>query len=298
MKIEKYKPYVCGIMMAFVFGLTFLFTKRGLAYMPPMLLLSCRFLIAACFMTILLLCGKIQIHFRNKPIYRVVILALFYPFLSFLFEINGLQRTSTAQAGIMVSLMPVFVALLSAFFLQEHQNKKQWFFIICSVIGVWITIVFSKQKESETQRGLWLLLCATFAGSVYNILSRKNAKDFTPIEITFVMIWLGAVFFTCIFLYQTRSLSAYCIVVQEPMVLFSMLYLGIAASVLAFFCMNYMLAKLPATNVCIFNNMATVISILAGVIILQEKMYWFQVLGGVLMIVGVWGTNYYERKTS
>lgn len=300
MEMKKYYPYVCGMIMAFVFGLTFLFSKTGLAYMSPMMLLSCRFLIAAVFMSILLLCRIIHVDFRSKPVYRVVILSVFYPMISFLFETVGLQWTSTAQAGIMVSLMPVFVAFLGFFFLKERQNKKQIFFIVCSVIGVLVTIIFSKQGEDGTQKGLLLLLCSIIAGSVYNILSRKNAVIFTPIEITFVMIWLGAIFFTAIFFWQAIHdggiVTAYKVVLQEPAAVFSVVYLGVFASVLAFFCMNYMLGKLPAANACIFNNMATVISIFAGILFLHEKMYWYQIVGGILIITGVWGTNYYEEK--
>lgn len=300
METKKYYPYICGMIMAFVFGLTFLFSKTGLAYMSPMMLLSCRFFIAAVFMSMLLLCGIIHVDFRGKPVYRVVVLSVFYPMISFLFETVGLQWTSTAQAGIMVSLMPVFVAFLGAFFLKERQNKKQIFFIFCSVIGVLVTIIFSKQGEDGTQKGLLLLLCSIVAGSVYNILSRKNAAIFTPVEITFIMIWLGAIFFTAIFLWQAMHSSgiaaAYKMVLQEPTAIFSVVYLGIFASVLAFFCMNYMLGKLPAANACIFNNMATVISIFAGILVLHEKMHWYQMVGGILIISGVWGTNYYEGK--
>ncbi|WP_394266889.1 EamA family transporter, partial [Anaerotignum sp.] len=90
--------------------------------------------------------------------------------------------------------------------------------------------------------------------------------------------------------------TAYKMVLQEPTAIFSVVYLGIFASVLAFFCMNYMLGKLPAANACIFNNMATVISIFAGILVLHEKMHWYQMVGGILIISGVWGTNYYEGK--
>lgn len=75
----------------------------------------------------------------------------------------------------------------------------------------------------------------------------------------------------------------------------SVLYLGIFASVIAFFAMNYMLANLPAVNASVFSNLATVISILAGVVIAHESLYWYQIAGGALIISGVVGTNFFNN---
>ncbi len=36
----------------------------------------------------------------------------------------------------------------------------------------------------------------------------------------------------------------------------------------------------------------------AGVTIRNEPFYWFHLLGGLLIIIGVWGTNYYENYSS
>ena len=60
--------------------------------------------------------------------------------------------------------------------------------------------------------------------------------------------------------------------------------------------MNYMLANLKAANASVFFNLATVISIIAGVVIMREHLYWYQIVGGVCIIVSVWGTNYYENR--
>jgi drug/metabolite transporter (DMT)-like permease len=57
-----------------------------------------------------------------------------------------------------------------------------------------------------------------------------------------------------------------------------------------------MLSKLEAAQVAVFGNLVTVISIFAGIIILNEQFKWFHVVGSVLILAGVWGTNRYKAK--
>ncbi len=298
---QKLSPYLAGIVMCLIFGLSFLFSKQGLADLTPMILLSYRFGIAALILTILLLFGLIKVDFKGKPIKGVLLLSVFYPVMAFIFEANGLRFTTTSQAGIMVSLMPIFVSLLGVVILKEKPAAVQWGFILSSVIGVLITVVFAKSSGEEGSFfGILLLLISITGGSTQNVLSRKYSKYFTSVEITFVMIWLGAIVFNVIAVVQGLVRGNLTEMYQAPFrsasAMQAVVYLGALASVVAFFCMNYMLSKMKAANAAVFDNLATVISILAGVLWLHEALHWYQILGGVFIIAGVWGTNYYENR--
>lgn len=76
----------------------------------------------------------------------------------------------------------------------------------------------------------------------------------------------------------------------------ALLFLAGAASVFGFFCTNFALQKIAASQYAVFNNDSTVVSILAGVLFLREEMQWYQWLGGGLIILGVWGTNYFRQE--
>lgn len=298
---KKAVPYLAGLAMAIIFGLSFLFSKQGLEDLTPLVLLSCRFVTAALVLTALRLLGAVKIDLRGKPVGGVLLLSAFYPLGSFIFETTGLQYTSTSQAGIMVSLVPILVSVLGMLILSERPSRAQWVFIASSVAGVFITMIFAgSQGERGTFTGLTLLLISALGGSVQNVLSRKYSQYFTPVEITYAMIWLGAIFFS--FLAAAQGLlsgslrESYGAVLHSQGALTAVLYLGVFASVAAFFCMNFMLSRLKAANAAVFTNLATVISILAGVMALGEQFRWYQAVGGVFIILGVWGTNYFEVK--
>jgi len=72
------------------------------------------------------------------------------------------------------------------------------------------------------------------------------------------------------------------------------LYLGILSSVVAYFLANYTLSKIEASRSAVFANISTIVSIVAGVVVLHESFQVYHVIGSIMILVGVWGTNYYK----
>ncbi|MFW5786938.1 MAG: EamA family transporter, partial [Halanaerobiales bacterium] len=91
------------------------------------------------------------------------------------------------------------------------------------------------------------------------------------------------------------GLRGYLTPLGQKNVLIPVLYLGLLASIVAFFMMNFTLSRIKAFQSAVFANLTTVISIVAGVMFRNEPFYWFQVVGAIMIIVGVWGTNYYGK---
>ncbi|MEA4846727.1 MAG: DMT family transporter [Clostridiaceae bacterium] len=297
---ENWKAYLSGTVMSIIFGLTFLFTKEGLRYLSPMVLLAYRFGIAAVILTLLLLLKIVKVDYHGKPIKKVIILSVFYPVISFIFETTGVNYVSVSQAGIMVSLMPIFVMILGMLMLKENPSGIQKLFIAASIAGVIITVAFVKSSgENSNFIGIILLMVSIMSSSMNNVLSRKCSRYFTVVEITFAMLWVGTVFFFLVSVVQGIMkhdfYNRFIVPMYEIRSITAVLYLGLLASVIAFFAMNYMLSKLPVVNASGFSNLSTVISILAGVIIMHETLHWYQIAGGALIISGVIGTNYFSN---
>ncbi|HYF83800.1 MAG TPA: DMT family transporter [Clostridia bacterium] len=299
-KYQAYLPYLAGLVMALIFGLSFMFTKQALETLPTTLLLAYRFALAAILLTLLWLFGAIKVSYKNKPLKELLLLSLFQPIAYFIFETTGVKLTSSSEAGIMIALIPVVVTIFAAIFLKEKPGRAQLFFILASVLGVVFIVLMSGSNSSAGHYAGILSLCgAVLAAGVYNILSRKLSSSFTPVEITFVMMWTGAVVFNMISAVTgviNGNLDKYISSLGSASTLVPVLYLGTLSSVCAFFMVNYMLSKLPASNSSVFSNLTTVISIIAGVLIRHEAFHWYQLAGGIIIILGVWGTNRYKPQ--
>lgn len=300
MSNRRILPYLAGIVFSTIFGFSFMFTKTALNEVEPFHLLGFRFAFSAIILTILQVLGIIKINFKGKKLNILLLLSFFQPVTYFICETIGVKMTSSSEAGMMIALIPVFVAVLAIFFLKEIPTLAQMFFIIVSVSGViFINTMKGSLELSSSILGILMLLGAVISAAIYNILSRKSSLTFKSVEITFIMMWVGTIVFNAIAIGQhinNNNLSKYLSPLTNLQVLPSLLYLGVLSSVIAFFMLNYTLSKLEASRASVFANLTTIVSILAGVIILNEDFYWFHIVGGVMILAGVWGTNYFGNK--
>lgn len=260
--------------------------------MKPFELLAHRFTLATLLLIILILTKTIKIRFSLALIRDLFPLATFQPLLYFLGETYGVKLTSASESGLIISLVPVAVTLLGVFILKERVRLHQWLLVLLSVSGV-VLIVLSSSGYSFGKHllGIVFLLLAVFAAAVYNILSRKSSRIYSPIEITVVMMVMAAIFFNCLHWLTIKPHEAYFAALLNRNSLIALLYLGIASSVGAFFLMNYMLKKMPAFQVATFVNLTTVISVLAGVLFRNESFSIYHIIGGILILGGVGGVN-------
>ncbi|SHH22143.1 Threonine/homoserine efflux transporter RhtA [Thermosipho atlanticus DSM 15807] len=286
-----FKVIISGISMSFIFGLSFLFTKNALDYTSPMNFIAIRFSIASFFMLTLL--SLKLIRFQKKNYFKLLIVALFQPILYFLFETSGLVFVPSSEAGILIASIPIFITFLTPFVLKEKIKKINFLFVFTSFFGVVIIIGFNSLKGNI--KGDLLILGAVFSAVFYNFTSRKFSKEFEPIEITSFMMFTGAIFFNILaFLRKELDYTA----LTNTHVLISAVYLGILSSSIAFFLVNYMLSKVSPAQSSIFANLTTVISVFAGAIFRNEQISFNHIIGMILIILGVWGVNYYNYRFS
>ena len=299
---ENYGVYTAVTLASVFFGLSFLFTSVALKVNNGNVfeVLAFRFLFAYVIYKILaavniVILRKEKIKLNNKKIW---VLSILYPILYFLSEVFGVKLTSSSETGLIVALMPVFIAVLASVFLGEKLDFLQYIFIIISVTGV-VLINLENFSAKGNFWGLGILLAGVFIASVYNILARSLSLEYTPSEISYFMIRTGAVFFSLILLIskiKENKLSFYFVSLQNPYFLISMLYLSIFSSVLAFFLVNYSLSKLEAAKVSAFYNLSTVISVAAGVFILKEEFSLLKFSGMIIIITGVYGISVYKKR--
>lgn len=293
-------PILSGILTSLIFGLSFLFSKKALNIVEPFTLLSFRFLVAFLIMSIFMFCGIIKTNFKGKNLKNLLILGLMQPIMYFIFETFGIQFSSSSQAGLMIALIPIIVTILSAYTLKEIPSKLQCAFIFLSVSGVVFIVLMNGSSSSKgSLLGIFLLLGAVFSAAVFNILSRKFSKEFSPMELTYSIMAMGTLFFNFVSIYnhiRSNTLTQYFSPLKNRNFLMSIAYLGVLSSLVAFFLINFILSRIEASKSSVFANLSTIVSIIAGVILLHESFKLYHLIGSILILLGVWGTNYFSSK--
>jgi len=293
------KAHLGSLLFAVIFGFTFMFSKVVLESVSPFGLMAYRFLWAIITIETLRQLKVIKVRFHKKFIKPIFTVIIFQPILYFLFEIYGLNLISSAEAGMMIALIPVFVAILSSIILKEAPTRFQVLFIGLSVFGIIFIQLGDLTRSSSEFLGFILMLLAVISASLFNIASRSASKVLNPAEITYFMMLTGAVIFNLLYLFElglNNTLASYFTSLTQPSVILPLLYLGIVASIGGFFLVNFALKNLPAHISSMYANLATVVSIAAGALILSEAITLFHIIGSLMIMGGVYGTVRVQQK--
>lgn len=292
--------YAAAIGHTFITGLSFMFSKIGLGYSTPWDLLAFRF--TASFIAIMIPVAFKWISFdlsRDK-IKKIIPLALFYPLSFFALQTFGLQYLSSSEASILLASMPVFTLLLAAYFLKEQTSLLQKISVMVSVAGViFITVSKGASLDFSNIKGITMILLSALSFSVYSILVKKLAGKFTILEMSYVMIIISFIFFNTMSLGRhllNGTAGSFFSPLSEPGFIAAFVYLGVLSSLVTSLLTNFALSKIDASRMCVFTNLSTVISIIAGVVFLKENIYFYHLIGSLMIIGGVIGTNCFCKR--
>jgi drug/metabolite transporter (DMT)-like permease len=295
MKERRLSGIAAAIGSNLIFGFSFLFSRTALTRgVPVATLLGLRFLVAFLAMTLLVLVGVLRVDFRGKRLVRLLPLVLIQPVLYFVCESFGIRMTSSSEAGIIIALLPIVSLILAALFLRERQTGGRVAFVLLSIAGAVLIVLGSGSAPSFSLLGTVLLFGAVLSAAVFNLLSRHLSETFTGVEMTYAMMATGTLVFGVAAVVETAAdsgLPALAVQLSDPVILLSLGYLGLLSSVAAFILLHRAVEGLGAARTASFANLATVVSIAAGTLVLHESLAWYHFVGSGLILVGVWGAN-------
>ncbi len=291
--------YMLAVLNAAIIGFSFLFTKMALEFSGPLDTLAFRFAGSFIVMSVPVACGWVKLSYRGKPLHRVLLLAAMYPLGFFTLQVFGLQHATSAEGGILYSFTPVVTLIIASLFLKEATSFLQKLSIFLSVFGVvFIFIMKGSSIDLSNMAGILMLFltCVAFAG--YTVLARSLAKQFTPSEISYLMMAVGFIVFFGISLIShtaDRTLGDLFTPLKSAAFTLAILYLGVISSLLTTLTSNYILSKIEASRMSVFTNLSTLVSIAAGALFLGEEVTLYHWIGSALIIAGVLGANMFGR---
>lgn len=200
------------------------------------------------------------------------------------------KYTTIATATLCYYLAPVFVIIMSPFVFKEKVSIKQMICVGISLLGMVLIsgILDGGQAYGTNARGIILGIgAALFYASV--IIINKFLKDIDAYESTIVQLSIAsAVILPYAFLTESISKSSI-----NTTVVIMVLIVGILHTGVAYWLYFSSISGLKAQTVAIFSYIDPVVAILLSIIILEEKMSCYGVIGAV-MILGA--TYWYNRN--
>ena len=120
----------------------------------------------------------------------------------------------------------------------------------------------------------------------------------TAFEVTYVMFTVGFVAFTAItfIMYGGETIPKIGAAFTDVGFIVSVIYLGAVSAVGAYSLINYAMGVLPVARATVFGNVSTVVSVLAGYLIMHDEFRIISVIAFALILVGIWGVNRFDTK--
>lgn len=288
--------YLAAIAYAVIIGFSFLFVKLTVAAAHPLDVLAHRFLIGLFAVAIPFLIGSVRLRFSLNDLWRIIPLGLFSPVLFFAFQTYGLLSTSSSEAGIIQATVPIFTLILATYFLKERTSLIQKLSLMLSVAGVILIFLMKggNALNATSLGGISLLVFSALSFAGYSVLARPLTKKYAPLEITLFTMGMGFVVFIIASLVRhtaAGTLNTFFQPFTQPTYVIALLYLGVLSSVVTTMLSSFALSRLEASKVSVFSNLSTLISITAGALLLKEHITIYHLIGTVMIVAGVLGTN-------
>lgn len=292
---STWKTYWAAIQFAIIIGFTFFFVKISLPYGHSLDVLAHRFSVSFLILLAIVLVKRQRITVGWRDLLRIIPVGVFYPTFFFGFQAFGLQFISTSEAGILQAVTPVATVILSAIFLHEYSSKLQVGFLLLSVAGVvYIFAMKGVDLQASDMTGAILIVISALSSSAYHVMTRKLGVSFQPQQLTFTMMLIGFVVFNGLAVGR-HAIDGTMLQFFEPLksgtFLLSILYLGGLASLYTSYLTIQILQTFKAAQLSVFSNISTLIAIIAGVIILNEQLEYYHIIGGIAILGGVIGMN-------
>ena len=171
--------------------------KIALEVVDPITLTWIRFLIAAVISLAFLLSRKNlrgEILKLSKPMWGLLFLAAVMLTGNYVFYLLGLEKTTPANAQVIIQLAPALLAMGGIVLFHEKYNRWQWLGFFSLITG--LVLFFKDQLDlmvsniSSYQTGILLIVVASIVWAIYALAQKQLLRDISSLSaMTFMYVF-------------------------------------------------------------------------------------------------------------
>jgi drug/metabolite transporter (DMT)-like permease len=305
-------PYILSFLKYVIYGSSVFFTSSLTSSTDVLDVLSLRFLLSLAVMWLLKVTRVIKVNVgireivkkKNRPpmLSTLLLTALFEPVLYMFFETLGISMTTNVTTAIIISLSPILTCILEVVILKEGCTLMEKALLGVGIVGVaYVAIKTGNGDGRNDPLGILFLVLAVVSGALFSVMSRKSSKRFSAMEVTYVSCMLGAVAFNSVNVVR-HIVNGTLIHYFDPYFslenIIGFVFLGVISTIVATGINNYCLSKIQASTVSAFGGLSTVVTILIGVFIGGEELYYYHYIGISLILIRMIGVSVISIRRS
>ncbi|MCV0402746.1 MAG: DMT family transporter [Chloroflexi bacterium] len=273
--------------MAVAFGGTWVAADVAVAAAPPFTIAALRFGIAS-----ILLFAWARLSGRPLSPIRLVDLPLIVGLAltavagyNWLFLTALTMAPATDGAIIVPGLAPLFTLLLAGLFLGERLGARGLVGTAIAAVGLLLVVTPSGEADGRRLLGDLLFITGAAFWGIYSVLARFAHRRFDAVSTTLYGTALG----TLVLIPPALLEGGLDTVTTAPLdAIAGIGYLAVFGTVAAFVLFNLGVARIGAARASAFAFLVPIVGVLSSVALLGERLGPLTVIGGVIVLVGLW----------
>ncbi len=298
--MQKSQPILFGIILAIVgvilFSAKAVMVKMAYQYnINSEHLLLFRMLFSLPFYFVIAILNKPSNpkEIKGKDYLWIIFFGFVGYYLASYFDFLGLQYVKAGLERIILFVYPTFVIIISRFFLKDKITKQQLVAIIITYIGVVITF-WQELKLDSANIGLGALLIffSALTYAIYLVGSGWLIPKFGAVTFTsYAMIVSSLCIISQYLIFDRGNLFDYSLEVYILAIL-----MAVFSTIIPSYLISYAIARLGASNVAIIGSLGPISTIILAFFLLDESMSSVQILGSVIVILGIYSITRNNKK--
>lgn len=280
--MDTLKVTLLTLFTTFLMGSSFAVVKMGLPYSSPLLLAALRFILAGIIMGVVVIVLK-RPHPTSKENWIKLFLIGALQTAGVMGCIFMSLRTITAsESSILTFTNPLFVIIFGTIFLKTHYKIYQWIGVLLGLVGVSITM----GAKFEFEIGILFGILSAVFWALATLLVKKWGEFFdTWVLSAFQMFFGGLILFLSSFTFE----KPFFILNDHSFLI--LLWLSIMSSIVQFAVWYYLLQKSDPGKTSAYLFLAPFFGVISGWLLLGEPLYPSLIVGGLLIIIGIYLVN-------
>lgn len=271
-KMTSVKADIILLLVAFLWGTTFVTSKFSLEQIPPLTIIAVRFIMAVGLMLVLFRKQAKEITKSDLIGGGIVGTVLFIAFAT---QLIALKYTDPGKQSFLAAIYVIFVPFLVWGLTRKRPEGKAFAGAFACLVGIAL-LTLKDGLSIGFGDSLTMFSSLFFAGHI--ITTERYVKKSTPVKIAIIQFGTVAILSTC-----AALLFEDIPTVISPSVGVSVLYLGIVCTGVAYFLQTFAQNYTKSTHVAIILSLEAVFGSLLSVVFMKEIFTPRMILGCVII---------------
>ncbi|MEM0135631.1 MAG: EamA family transporter [Thermoplasmatales archaeon] len=272
--------YIELVVTSIIWGVTYVLLKYALSYLDPEQIAFSRFLVSSVFFVPLVFVVKEK--YSGREVLTLFLLALTGVLLYQLLFIWGESGLTAGNASFIVSLEPIFIAILGVATKKDKLPVRRLFGLVLATIGLIVLLRPTSVNKVEIFSAVLVLLSA-LSWAIFTVAGKDLLSRHNPLNATGYVSIFGTIL---LFPFALSGLHG-LISIRNPFLILSLLFIGIFATFLGYYLWFDGLKKVDSIKAGTTLYITPFVTVITASYIISEPIEFATLLGGALIIVGL-----------